>query len=319
VKRRDWIIVGLIGLILLVLFYPQIQEAIVAPPPPEVEVVPPYSGPIKFTIYTRNSFKTASQLSLTCEWYRKTETGWFNIGSGNMTITLMPADEGVIYLRVYSSSNYVDDNLILGANSYYIKAVEYEDANGDGYLDHMFRLFLTEENVKAPQGVTPEISLIMYGMPLDGTAAFNSPSNILSIGTSPVDKYVNWKIVFSGDNKAIKAIELYIATNASDTTEINVVQVASVFGTFGADRITWEAVNKRWYIYLEEGRILSKEPEGKLLAYKSGMNPDFAYFTVKIHCTFASTGTAYYVTITMRIIKPDNSIRTITDKVELKS
>jgi len=204
--------------------------------------------------------------------------------------------------------------LVQSANPDYIVGVSYEDVNGDGYPDHVFRLSFTTANVKAPAGVTPKIALFTYGIPLDSAIDFNSPADITGIGTAPKDVYVNWKLVWSAVDKGIKAIELYIYTNVTDETEIQLVQLASVFGTFDRTRITFEGVNKRWVIRIPVE--VKDEPRALLLKYPEGANPDFAYFTAKFRLTF-STSNKIESKIFMRIIKPDHSYLDIDDLVLL--
>jgi len=326
ISRRDVAIIFIVVGLLVVALYPQLYQLVTKQPygvptptpTPTPTLAEAYVGPVKFVCYTRNAFKTENALALTPSWYRKTETGWFSIGSGNMTVTLQTGDKGVLYLMPYAAANYVKDSLVKEANKEYITGVEYVDIDDDGYLEHMFKMVLTKDNVKSPAGTTPELSLIAYGIPFDSTLKWNTPSNITSIGTAPVDKYINWKMVWSAVDKGAKVLRLKFVTNATDNDEIDLVLLDSVLAKYGSDKIDWEGVNKQWVIDLD----LEEESEAyaKLLEYKEGMNDAFAYFTAKIHCTFSTTNKCYYIDVTAISIKPDNSLYTVpVNRVTLKS
>jgi hypothetical protein len=291
--------------------FQQLQQYVAPPKPKPVE---PFVGNVKLTWYCYNSFD-GSQKAATIEYYRERAGAYSKIGAGNITIYMTPEDRGVLYAKISSSGAYVDDNKIVEASAGLIPTVTYIDIDNDGYLDHVFKLYLTKQRVPVPEGQTPEVVLLAYSMPRDTAIALNTPADLTGIGISPVDKYINWKLVFSSTNKAIKIVDVEVAVNSTAAdTDIELKQLATFFGTFSEDKIEWQSANQRWLIDL--GLPAKTEPNGILAAYKEGINPDFAYITAKFRCHFDGVGTdAYEVTLKVTYITETGTKGTISDTV----
>jgi len=288
------------------------------PVPPKVEGEP-YIGPISVTAYTRDSL-TGGGATITPEFYRLVDGEYEKIISGNATINLLTGDKGTIYLVLESSSYYIDDSRVKDANKEYVRSVTYADADNDGYLEHIFKMYFTDEKgyrgyITAPAGATPSLVLYCYGINCDTGIDFNSPSDVSGIGTAPTHSYVTWKFVWSAADRGVKLVKLYVATNATSEDEIKLVQVDSVLGAFGVDKITWESANQRWVVDITVKE--ATEPYGKLLYYKTGENPDEEYFTCKFWTAFGATTNAFTVTITAEAIKPDHTTLKFDDTVQL--
>jgi len=297
------LIVG--GIILVCGGYYWLTQMIQRPEQPTV--ARPYSGPVDLTVYTSNSFNVTERISLTVYWYKYRMGVYQYIGTGNTSITLEEADHGTLYMVVKGGSDYYVDDAKIMANTY-VNTITYVDIDEDGYKEHVFEVFLPY-TIKPDVDVVPEVSFSVYGIPVDDSITLNSPSDITVSGVG--EEYINWKLIWSDRNLAIKIAYIYITTNATDTSEIDVRRVDSVIGTFAPE---WNEAQQRWYVY---GTSNIEEVDAKLVAYKRGMNPDFAYFTVILK--YRNLSAAYSLTIHIRIVLPDNSYLDLTDTVVISA
>jgi len=310
----------LILAILGIAFYEQIQILLgVKPPVPPPPIRPEeFTGKLELSVKTRSVFEPETTLAITPRWYRELPTGVYEyLETGNVTLTLEAPDKGILYLHVSSSANYIDDLATLEANKFYLDPDEpllYIDINEDGYLDHVYKFFFNVENVKKEAGVTPLVTVRIYGIPYDTAIAWNTPSDLSGIGTAPTTVYVHWRLVWGGENRGIKILRLGVETNATDETEIKLAELRSIIGRFYWRKQIEELENKRWDINLALKE--EYEPYAILVKYEEGMDPQFAYFSAVFEMNF-ETSTAFSVKIVADIIKPDGTIATISDEVIL--
>ena len=296
-------------LVFAVVYYAQLAVT----PPPAPEVIEPYVGQVSAYVYTQSSFKPETLTGITAKWYRMIDTTYSYMGSGNMTLQLTKQDNGVVVIVPESSTAYIDDQLVLDGLAWASATLSYADVDNDGYLEHAFKMTLTEENIFAPTGQTPVMNVFIYGVPYDSSISLNSPSDVSGIGTGLKTVYVTWKLVWSDTDKGVKIGKIEIATNATDS-QLKVIQLSSVLGTYSSDAMSFSTSDKTWTVDIGVTKVL--EPYGILLKYAEGDNPDFAYFTFKFETNF-STEDAFYVTLKITIIEPDGSKTTLTDTVNL--
>jgi len=302
-----------IGIVLIVAFYaiPYIIPLFVppAPPPPPED----YVGSISFTIYSRDSFITTNPRDVDLVLYRKVGEEYIGVLTGNGTASLTVDDKGRLYLALEDDANYVDVEMTKAGLGGYLEKTEFLDIDVDGYLEVVYTLHFTEENVKAPTGVTPSVNLVLYSFACDTALKFNSPSDITGIGTAPKDVWVNYQWIWGGSNRGIKVLRFYVYTNVTSEDEIRLVRVESVLGIFDRAKITFEGINKRWVIELPIVEAnLWRALEVK---YKEGMNPNFAYFNLLFRVDF-DTSSAIEIKPAQEAIKPDHSTFVIKDPAE---
>jgi len=321
-KGEVFLIVAVISLVTL-LTYDIWSPYFIKPPAPKAPT--PWVGSLQLVVYTQTATTPRTTISITPQWYRYVADSWFNVGSGNMTVNLQVQDQGILYMVLESTSCYIDDELVKQANSAFLvpgEEVQYIDVDNDGYLEHVFKLKFTEENLGATigQATTPQAGIYAYGWIYDSGIAFNSPANQTGIGTSPTDVYINWKLSWSAQNRAIKVYQLYIVTNATTEDEIKVTQISSVLGTFSGTAIQWQETQQRWWVSQTAlGVTQEDEPHALFIQYPREQNPDFAYFNVKVHCDFVSASTCYSLTIYLKIVTPSGGTSTISSTVTLTS
>jgi len=307
---RDILVVGIV---LILAFYaiPYIIPLFVPPAPP----APPkdYVGSISFTIYERDSFITTNPRDVDLVLYRKVGEEYIGILTGNGTASLTVDDRGRLYLSVEDSANYVDVEMTKTGLGGYYETHTFFDIDRDGYLEAVYTLHFTEENVRAPTGVTPSVNLVLYAFQCDTALKFNSPSDVTGIGTAPKDVWVNYKWVWGGVNRGIKLLRFYVYTNVTSEDEIRLVKVESVLGVFDRAKITFEGINKRWVIELPVTEL--DLWHALQVKYREGMSPDFAFWNLLFRVDFA-TSSAIEIKPAQEAIKPDHSTFVIKDPAE---
>lgn len=294
------------GLALILIWYliPFVMPLFIPPAP----VPPPgdFVGSVSLTTYTRDAFVTTDPRALDIAVHRLVGGEYIAILRGNGTVTLGPADRGRIYLSLEHASNYVDVEMTRRGLLPYFQRYELSDIDRDGYDEHVFTLWLNEENVRAPAGVTPSISLVCYAIEFDAALRFNSPADITGIGPDPESVWVLWHWVWSRPNVGARVVELHVYTNVTSEDEIRLVRVESALGTFGREAITFEPVNRRWVVRIP----------AELLKYQEGMSPHFAFFNCLFEVNFDASR-AIEVRIETTIERPDWARMRIDDPVLL--
>jgi hypothetical protein len=243
--------------------------------------------------------------------------GWLLLGkatssAGGATIEVAPQDGGYVYavVEVKSGQNYYVDFAETKLRNPRVVSVSYEDPDGDGYKEFIFKLSLAD--VPKPASGYPEVYfypyLIAYSAP-----SLNTPSDITA-GTSAVTEYIEWYATFSAEKKGFAISKIEFSINTTDTTKIQLKRMnvpgvgyltSDQFGTplRGTSSLTWT-----W----TAGSSLQT---AHYIKYGSNMLNKFD-FTTMVDCTL-QTSDVIACTITIYGFTPSGTLTTITDTVNI--
>jgi hypothetical protein len=161
-----------------------------------------------------------------CYWYAY-RNGWILLGSGDAAdISLEEADRNTIYAVVAvpsGQSYYVDYQKILSMNTR-AQSVDYKDIDGDNVEEWVFKLDISGIPYATGTGKYSLPSFNIYLLTDDtGSFAFptaGKPSDLSSVGTSTVTKYLEWYMAMSAEKKAVALSKVVLTVNTSDISKV---------------------------------------------------------------------------------------------------
>ncbi|MEM3622812.1 MAG: hypothetical protein QXR76_03460 [Candidatus Bathyarchaeia archaeon] len=194
----------------------------VTPTPTETGAVPVGTFTMRCSGY--NTLDVASSVAigsggLKVSWYAY-RNGWVLLGAGdNVNIELEERDNGYIYVVCEGNSSwYIDFNKVQSMNSR-VKSVSYEDVDGDSVKEWVFKYSMW--NIPPAASGYPQTTFYLYALEYDSSFAFpagGQPSDISSIGTSTVTKYIAWYMGASAEKKGVAVYKIEIKVNSTSTS-----------------------------------------------------------------------------------------------------
>jgi hypothetical protein len=136
--------------------------------------------------------------------------------NGTGSIDVPPGDNGIVWAVVEPSTGYyTDPDSIVTKNAPYVTQAMYGPAFGSG-VNYWYFPYSVNEAVPTYNSA-PTYSFSSYFKPY-GAITLSSPSDISSIGTSSVDKYIGWTASFASLNQAFAVTKLVLTVNTTAST-----------------------------------------------------------------------------------------------------
>jgi len=304
-------------LLLGVLWYSGIVEfQVEQPSQPTVPSQPSvYTGLLDVKQKCFDSFDVATSYThgthYNCYWFVN-RGGWIQLGSGDLTIEVTPDDYGYIYAMVSipSGQNYYVDYKTIPQKNSRVKTVTYEDITGDGNKDFVFKIWVGD--VPVPSSGNPTIYFYPY-IAAYQKPSINSPSDISGIGTGAQTKFIEWYLSFANTKKAWIITKVEIKYNSTDETKIDLknVNIPGIGYVSGSQFTMEETATHTKYTYTI-GNDLSN---GLWLRYGTNQLNKFPFDTKIV--THLASNDVLDLTITIYGLKPDGSLESVTDTVQL--
>jgi len=159
-------------------------------------------------------------------WYALRGGNWVLLGSGDAAdINVQEEDRNLVYVVTAIPSDkyfYVDYQKILSMNDR-AQAVEYKDIDGDNVEEYVFKLNVADIPFASGTGKYSLPSFNVYLLSYDSSFAWptaGKPSDISSVGTAKVTKYIEWYVSLSAEKKALALAEVELKVNTSDTSKV---------------------------------------------------------------------------------------------------
>jgi hypothetical protein len=193
-----------------------------------------------------------------------------------------------------------------------VESVTFEDPDGDGYKQMLFKINMG--NIPKPATGNPSLYFYPYLLAYE-KPTINTPSDLTGIGGSLVTKYIEWYVYFTNVKKGFAITKVEITVNTTDTTKVKLDSVAipglgsvtgDMFGTplRGTSSLTWSySFGSNLYNCV-------------FIKYGSNTLNKF-YFTTQIDCLLAS-GDVLQLDITIYGLTTSGTLTTLTDSVVLK-
>ncbi len=160
-----------------------------------------------------------------CYWYAN-RNGWIPLathsGSSPETVSnveLAKVDAGYIYavVEIPSGQSFYVDFTETKLKNPRVVEISYDDPDGDGYNEFIFKFNMFD--ISKPASGNPSAWFYVYLLPYE-KPSINTPSDITSIGTAKVTKYIEWYLSFTNQKKAWAVSKVELIFNTSDTTKI---------------------------------------------------------------------------------------------------
>jgi hypothetical protein len=272
-----------------------------------------------FDVYTKGydtldiSSVLAENTAYDLHWYAY-RGGWILLGKGDATIELTDVDGGYVFASVqpHSGASYYVDWAETKAKNPRVESVSFEDPDGDGYKQILFKVNMG--NIPKPATGNPSLYFYPYLLAYE-KPTLNQPTDITGIGGSLVTKYIEWYVYFANVKKGFAITKVDLTVNITDTTKVKLDSVAvpglgsvtgDMFGTplRGTNSLTWS--------YSFGSNLYNCE----FIKYGSNTLNKF-YFTTQIDCLLQS-GDIIQMDITIYGLTTSGTLTTLTDSVLLK-
>jgi len=250
-----------------------------------------------------------------CYWYANRPGGWIMLGSGDQSIELTEQDYGFIYavVEIPSGQSYYVDFAETKLKNARVVSVSYDDPDGDGYKEFVFKFNMA--NIPKPASGNPTVYFYPYFIAYQ-KPSINSPADITGIGTASVDKYIEWYVSFANEKKGYGIVKVEFEINTTDTSKIQLDRMnipgigyltGDQFGTpiKGTNSLTWT---------YEIGNNLFT---ANYIKYGANQLNKFE-FTTQVTCQLAA-GDKIAATITIYGMSVTGTMETITDTVLLSA
>lgn len=264
-------------------------------------------GTFDLTVAGRNSLDSSASLTPGTHF----DTGFYGYRNGiwvflgadagsSIEIESIPEDEGYIWLLIEEQSSdyyYSDVPTTLAKNTYLID-YKWTDADGDTDKEFLYKVSLW--NIPPPASGYPSRTYYPYFLAESGqgTAANalqwdTQPSDISSVGTSTVTKYIKWETKLTAEKRAVGIYKIEIVVNDTDTTKweidkVNVPGVGYLDGSLFQEDVRTSDTKYQYIIGSDFDDIVYwKVPAGTSNSFDN---------TVAVKCTFGS-GEAYTFTL----------------------
>jgi hypothetical protein len=240
--------------------------------------------------------------------------GWILLGKGDATIELTDVDGGYVFASVqpHTGASYYVDWSETKAKNPRVESVTFEDPDGDGYKQMLFKINMG--NIPKPATGNPSFYFYPYLLAYEKPTLY-TPSDITGIGGNLVTKYIEWYVYFANVKKGFAITKVELTINTTDTTKVKLDSVAipglgsvtgDMFGTplRGTNSLTWSySFGSNLYNCV-------------FIKYGSNTLNKF-YFTTQIDCLLAS-GDLLQMDITIYGLTTSGTLTTLTDSVLLK-
>ena len=159
-------------------------------------------------------------------WYAFRGGSWVLLGSGDgADINVQESDHNTIYavVSVPSGQNYYVDYQKIQAMNDRVQSVEYKDIDGDNVEEFVFKLDIANIPYASGTGKYTLPCFNVYLLTYDSSFAFPSagkPSDLTSVGTSKVTKYLDWYTEISAEKKAVAISKVVLVVNTSDVSKV---------------------------------------------------------------------------------------------------
>ena len=247
-------------------------------------------------------------------WYANRGGGWILLGSGDdALIEATEQDGGFAYavVEVPSGQAYYVDASETKLKNPRVYAVSYEDPDGDGYKEFVFKFSLY--NIPKPASGNPTVYFYPYFMAYE-KPSINSPSDISGIGTAITTQYIEWYLSFSNEKKAFALAKIELTVNTTDTSKItiqhiNIPGVGYLSGDAlgapykGTSTLTWTYTignNLMQAAYIKYGQNQLNKFEFTTELQTQLESGDVLTFTITIY-GFTSSGTLTTITDTVNL------------------
>ena len=152
--------------------------------------------------------------------------GWVLLGSGDAAdINIREEDHNTIYavVSVPSGQNYYVDYQKIREMNPNVRSVSYEDIDGDNVEEFVFALDISNAPYAEGTGKYTLPCFNVYLLTYDSSFSWPSagkPSDISSVGTSTVTKYLEWYISLSAEKTALAISKVVLVVNTSDVSKV---------------------------------------------------------------------------------------------------
>ena len=165
------------------------------------------------------TYTTASNYATT--WFiNPTGSAFQSMGSassstpvGQLAFSLNPSAQGILYAEVAPQSGqnyYVDTALTMARNQPYVTGWTYQPVDNTNVNHFVFKI--NTAGIAVQSGYAPTLNFNPYFIAYS-TASMVTPSNITSVGTSPVNEFVQWTTTLATVNTGAMITEAIITVN----------------------------------------------------------------------------------------------------------
>jgi hypothetical protein len=168
--------------------------------------------------------------ALDVQWYHFSgghftpDSGAYNPAATNY-FDAVASDMGYAWIMVQAHSttaDYVDYQKILAASPLssggYIAGYQYTDVDGDGQKEFVFQYSL--KNQAIPNSGYPVASFSSYAITYEASPTLPAITNLTSIGTSTVQKYLEWYEAQTTVKKGIAIYKVQVTIGTTDETKV---------------------------------------------------------------------------------------------------
>ena len=192
------------------------------PTPTPTGAAPAGTFTMRTTVYDTLDVATNRTLGTDVKvyWYAY-RNGWVLLGSGdNVNIEIEDRDGGYIYVVCETSSSYYLDYAKTQSMNSRVKSVTYEDVDGDSVKEWVFKYSMW--NIPPAASGYPQTTFYAYLLTYDASFAFptgGQPSDVTSIGTATVTKYIPWYMSASAEKKGVAVSKIELKVNSTSTSK----------------------------------------------------------------------------------------------------
>lgn len=318
-------------LIISGIFWPYIMSAwnSVFGPGPTEEKRYIYSGNLQINLVTYNIYNDAVKdpdNNVVVRIFHADGSTIFGVatnldGTDSISGQVFPSDAGILYLSIDHESGtteYFIDAKTASVNDY-LTALPPRDVDGDGVLEHYWKLDVSSLSPLQAGETSKTITLNIYCMPCDVTGLdwvpTINPSAAGLSGTSYIDLTAEGYMTGVDEGSGFKVVRVELTLpNSGNVSYVEDGKVKNVWVQIGSDRwtvLSWQPAQSRFLVW--EATDITQEVYGK--EYYYAKNAGTTWLTYKVHiqgANFAS-GAKWMPTLKITVINPAGTISTVSE------
>lgn len=310
--------------------------------PPKQSVVPTTSTSLPPGAYSLNAATTGydhfnpsttyvAATNFNVLWYALVSGSYQQIGSNTQTIAIQPSYAGSIDAVVTvpsGQSYYVDPFTTQQRNSPLVSGWQYISVANNGVNNFVFKLS------GIPGATNPISPLDFYPYFIaSATQTLNTPSAIVSAGTTPVTEFIQWQSTVpsatANVGSLIKEIQITVNSTSAAVFQLNSVNDPATFSSSGpmaagllqGSQFTPQQGSTNYIYTYNIGSSVTDLSSGQWLLYGSNSLDQFP-FTVSGTYDFgaaSSSTNCLAITLQVYVLSPAGALSTLTNSVNVAS
>ncbi|MEM3589398.1 MAG: hypothetical protein QXN33_00175 [Candidatus Bathyarchaeia archaeon] len=253
----------------------------------------------------------------------------------NATVQVVQSDNVAVgngykaYLALFAdagSADFVDPEATIAQNPCIVDWA-LVDIDSDSFLEYVFRLDVSGLGIN--QQSTANLRINLMHIPYQPSISINSPSDITGIGTTGTYRTIEWQLSGLSEKEGFAIARIYVTTNRTEDDYVKLYSL-SIAAPSGAPASqsklnlpvhSEQKNNYQGHFWPSAGTDYRQLPNALLQTRPVG-GGSYSLLSLKVFCTFPSSGSGYAVQVTINVvlISPSGTLSpTISDTVVLSA